>query len=101
MAHIRDYKVANLLKQKAAEFFIHECGLDISIVDAVMIDKRTLHLFYRPTNMYEQSADALELKHRIVLDSLPKLRHYVAKNTVLKSIPTIHLKLSVLNEYDN
>ena len=101
MAHVRDYKVANLLKQKAAEYYIYECSLQISIIDAVMVDKRTLHLFYRPNNILELSADELELHHRVVLDTLPKLRHYLAKNTALKGIPTIHLKLSVLTEYDS
>ena len=92
MAHIRDFKVAKLLRQKAAEYFVHEAGLPISIVDAKMLDKRTLHIIYQLPPEYCSSAESIEKHHQLLLTQLPKLRHYIARNTTLRALPTIHLK---------
>ncbi len=95
MDHIRDHKIAKLLKQKAAEYFQLEAQLPLTIVDAELIDRRTLHIYYQFPDMQNESESSIELKHRMLLEKLPKLRHYLARNTALKAIPSIHLKLSI------
>tara|TARA_B100002019_G_scaffold291379_1_gene311417 strand:- start:903 stop:1193 length:291 start_codon:yes stop_codon:yes gene_type:complete len=95
MAHIRDFKVAKLLMQKASEFFVHEAGMPVSVVDAKMLDKRTLHVFYKLPPEHCTSPESMERQHQVLLTQLPKLRHYIARNTSLRALPTIHLKLTL------
>ena len=95
MAHLRDFRMASLLKKVAVDYFVMYSHEPIVIVDAQMLDKRTLHLYYIPRDTSQYTLDSLEELHQKVLKQIPPLRHYMAKNTALKAIPTIYLKLSL------
>ncbi len=95
MAHLRDVRMASLLKKVAVDYFVMHSYDPVVIVDAQMIDKRTLHLYYMPRDMSKHTLASLEELHQKVLKQIPSLRHHMAKNTALKAIPTIYLKLSL------
>ena len=95
MAHLRDFRMASLLKKVAVDYFVMHSHDPVVIVDAQMVDKRTLHLYYTPRDMSKQTLASLEELHQEVLKQIPPLRHHMAKNTALKAIPTIYLKLSL------
>lgn len=94
MAHKRDYQIAVLLKKEIILFFHKEqIDIPISIIDVVLLDRRTAHIIYIPKSQEAISVIDIEKFYLLLSKLIPKIKKHIAKNTNLKAIPTLHFAL--------
>lgn len=89
MAHKRDLQLANMIRKHLGEYCLNDLEMrEIIICDVVMRDKKCAEIIYTPVEESIDYDNLLILQKKLEKIS-PKIRHYIAKNTVLKYTPTI------------